>query len=144
MKSSGNTTVARLICDEGTAKRVANLLSESLEASEGRDRGIEATDAQWGRGGSFRDAARRAGAATAGRDGDGRGAGVDTIEPKDWVAASLADLKPVIAGRFTSMGHTTGQRWRRTGIGIEIEARWRSEPGTTARRADACWRLTGS
>ena len=44
MKSSGNTTVARLICDEATAKRLADLLSESLEAAETAVAAFEGTD----------------------------------------------------------------------------------------------------
>jgi ribosomal protein L11 methyltransferase len=46
----------------------------------------------------------------------------DTVETKDWVAASLADLKPVIAGRFTVHGAHDRARVAANRIGIEIEA----------------------
>ena len=122
MKSSGNTTVARLICDEGTAKRVANLLSESLEASEAAIAAFEATDAQWAVEVHFETppdepALRR----LVGTVTDAALA-FDTIEPKDWVAASLADLKPVIAGRFTVHGAHDRAALAANRIGIEIEA----------------------
>ena len=47
MKSSGNTALARLICDEGTAKRARQILSESLEAGETAIAAFEGTDTQW-------------------------------------------------------------------------------------------------
>lgn len=122
MKSSGNTTVARLICDEGTAKRVADLLSEILEAGEAAIAAFEGADTQWAVEVHFEtppdEAALRRLVATV----TGAALTFDTIEPKDWVAASLADLKPVIAGRFTVHGahDRTGVAVNR--IGIEIEA----------------------
>src|ERR1044072_8951199 len=104
MKSSGNTTVARLVCDEGTAKRVANLLSESLEADEAAIAAFEAPGAQWAVevhfGAPPDQPALRQLVATVTE----AALTFDTIEPKDWVAASLAELKPVIAGRFTVHG----------------------------------------
>ena len=47
MKSSGNTSVARLVCDEATARRVADLLSESLEAAETAIAAFEGAGGQW-------------------------------------------------------------------------------------------------
>ena len=122
MKSSGNTTVACLICDEGTAKRVANLLSESLEAGEAAIAAFEDSDTQWAVEVHFEappdQAALRRLVATV----TGAALTFDTIEPKDWVAASLADLTPVIAGRFTVHGAHDRTRVAANRTGIEIEA----------------------
>ena len=122
MKSSGNTTVARLICDEATAKRAANLLSESLEAGEAAIAAFEGPDAQWTVEVHFEappdEAALRRLVAIV----TGAPLSFETIEPKDWVAASLADLKPVIAGRFTVHGAHDRTRVASNRIGIEIEA----------------------
>ena len=122
MKSSGNTTVACLICDEGTAKRVANLLSESLEAGEAAIAAFEGTDTQWAVEVHFEtppdEAALRRLVATV----TAAALTFDTIEPKDWVAASLADLTPVIAGRFTVHGAHDRTRVAANRTGIEIEA----------------------
>jgi ribosomal protein L11 methyltransferase len=122
MKTSGNTAVARLICDEVTAKRVANLLSESLEAGDAAIAAFEGADAQWTVEAHFEappdEPALRQLVATV----TGAALTFDTIEPKDWVAASLADLKPVAAGRFTVHGAHDRTRVAANRIGIEIEA----------------------
>jgi ribosomal protein L11 methyltransferase len=122
MKSSGNTAVARLICDEGTAKRVANLLSESLEAGEAAIAAFEGPDAQWAVEVHFEEPpdepALRQLVATV----TAAAVTFETIEPKDWVAASLAELKPVVAGRFTVHGAHDRSRVAANRVGIEIEA----------------------
>lgn len=46
----------------------------------------------------------------------------DTVAAKDWVAASLADLAPVPAGRFVVHGRHDRARIAPNSIGIEIEA----------------------
>lgn len=46
----------------------------------------------------------------------------DTVEAKDWVKASLADLVPVNAGRFVVHGHHDRDRIPPNKLGIEIEA----------------------
>jgi ribosomal protein L11 methyltransferase len=46
----------------------------------------------------------------------------EQIAAKDWVAASLADLKPVEAGRFTVHGAHNRARVAPNRLGIEIEA----------------------
>src|ERR1700744_5373139 len=46
----------------------------------------------------------------------------DTVEPKDWVKASLEDLVPVPAGRFIVHGQHDRSRVPPHKIGIEIEA----------------------
>jgi ribosomal protein L11 methyltransferase len=46
----------------------------------------------------------------------------DTVAPKDWVKASLADLVPVPAGRFVVHGAHDRSRLPKNKLGIEIEA----------------------
>lgn len=46
----------------------------------------------------------------------------DTVEAKDWVKASLADLVPVRAGRFVVHGHHDRDRIAPNKLRIEIEA----------------------
>ena len=122
MKSSGNTSVARLVSDEATARRVADLLSESLEAAESAIAAFEGAGGQWTVEVHFEsppdETALRAlvGSVT------GAALAFETIEAKDWVAASLADLKPVIAGRFTVHGAHDRAHVAPNRIGIEIEA----------------------
>ena len=119
---SGNTTVARLLCDEITAKRVASLLSDSLEATDIAIAAFEGHDGLWAVEVHFEtppdQAALRAlvGTVTAAP------LSFATIAAKDWVAASLAELKPVIAGRFTVHGAHDRAHVAPNRTGIEIEA----------------------
>ncbi|HEY3793286.1 MAG TPA: 50S ribosomal protein L11 methyltransferase, partial [Bradyrhizobium sp.] len=46
----------------------------------------------------------------------------DTVEAKDWVKATLEDLVPVLAGRFTVHGQHDRARVPPNKLGIEIEA----------------------
>ena len=123
MNSAGNTTVARLVCDEATAKRLADSLSEHLDLAETAVAAFEGIDGRWNVEIHFEQAPDEA-AIRRLIGGAGGPADVmfETIAARDWVAASLAGLKPVAAGRFTVHGahdrvHVTANR-----IGIEIEA----------------------
>src|SRR4029077_4186851 len=124
MNSRGNTTVARLVCDERTARRVVDSLSDHFDSPATAVAAFEGPDRRWNVELHFEtppdEAAVRALVGQAG----GRGAdlGFETITPKDWVAASLADLKPVIAGRFTVHGAHDRARITPNRLGIEIEA----------------------
>jgi ribosomal protein L11 methyltransferase len=121
---NSSTTLARLICDEKTAKRVADALSESLEAAGTAVAAFETPDGRWNVEMHFEIPPDQA----AVRRMVGQAAGTEfvvsfeTIEAKDWVAASLADLKPVEAGRFTIHGEHDRARVVSNRIGIEIEA----------------------
>ena len=123
MNSAGNTTVARLVCDEATARRLADSLSEHLDLAETAVAAFEGIDGRWNVEIHFEQAPDEA--AIRRLIGDAGGPAdvmFETIAARDWVAASLADLKPVAAGRFTVHGahdrvHVTANR-----IGIEIEA----------------------
>ena len=123
MNSAGNTTVARLACDEATAKRLADRLSEHLDLAESAVAAFEGIDGRWNVEIHFEDAPDEAAIRRLiGAAGGPAEVTFETIAARDWVAASLADLKPVTAGRFTVHGahdrpHVTANR-----IGIEIEA----------------------
>jgi ribosomal protein L11 methyltransferase len=118
------TTLARLVCDETTARRVADLLSESFEPGETAVAAFEGPDLRWAVEVHFEvppdEAAVRALVQAAG--GDAAALVFETVEAKDWVAASLAGLKPVEAGRFTVHGAHDRARVAANRIGIEIEA----------------------
>jgi ribosomal protein L11 methyltransferase len=119
------TTVARLACDEQTARRLAAFLGESLDPENTACSAFE-DGGGWQiaihfRGApdetSLRSLVAIAAGATASR--------LLTIEPVaalDWVAQSLADLRPVRVGRFLVHGAHDRAKLHANDIGIEIEA----------------------
>jgi ribosomal protein L11 methyltransferase len=120
------TTVARLFCDEPTARRLATYFSECLDPEDTACAAFEGDDGRWQLAIHFReapnDAALRALMELA---QDGAAADALTIEPvaaADWVAQSLSGLTPVRAGRFIVHGAHDRARVRPNDIGIEIEA----------------------
>src|SRR5262249_28823528 len=128
MSSAGQSVVGRLVCDENTAKRVADLLSERLsDTLDGPGTAVaafEGLDGSWNVEIHFESmpdepAVRRLIAEAA---GTALRVNFETIAARDWVAASLADLKPVAAGRFTVHGTHDRARIAANRIGIEIEA----------------------
>jgi ribosomal protein L11 methyltransferase len=120
------TTVARLPCDEKTARRLAAFLGESLDAEDSACAAFEGDDGQWQVAVHFRrppdEASLRelvqlsAGPAAAGA------LAFESVAAADWVAQSLAGLKPVRAGRFIVHGAHDRAQIRPNEIGIEIEA----------------------
>ena len=126
MNSSGNITLARLVCEERTARRVVDSLSESFDSSATAITAFEGVDRRWNVEIHFEHppdevTVRNLVAQTAGSD-DAARLVFETVEAKDWVAASLADLKPVTAGRFTAHGTHDRARVTPNRLGIEIEA----------------------
>ncbi len=118
------TTVARLICDEPTARRLAAYLGESLD--DAVCGAFEGDGGQWQVAVHFRappDAAalRRQVAIIAGADA-AAALSIETVVETDWVAQSLAGLRPVRAGRFVVHGAHDRARIGTNDIGIEIEA----------------------
>ena len=106
MSRAGNTPAARLICDETTAKRLADQLSGHFELSESAVAAFAGVDGRWHVEIHFpappdEAAVRQLVAAAGGRSEE---LTFEEIAAKDWVAASLAELKPVTAGRFTVHG----------------------------------------
>jgi len=120
------TTVARLYCDEPTARRLATYFSECLDPEDTACAAFEGDDGRWQLAIHFRttpnDAALRV---LMELGADGATADALTIEPVaavDWVAQSLAGLAPVHAGRFIVHGAHDRVRVKSNNIGIEIEA----------------------
>jgi ribosomal protein L11 methyltransferase len=120
------TSLATLITDEQSARRIADGIAEGFPADE---IAVSLTDA--GRG-SWRmtvyfpappdqNALRVLAAAAAGPEA-GRALEFQRIAAKDWVAESLAGLKPVAAGRFIVHGAHDRGGVAVNRIGIEIEA----------------------
>jgi ribosomal protein L11 methyltransferase len=120
------TTVARLFCDEKTARRLASFLGESLDADDSACAAFEGDDGQWQVAIHFRhppdEAALRElvqlSAGTAAADA----LAFENVAAADWVAQSLAGLKPVRAGRFIVHGAHDRAQVMPNEIGIEIEA----------------------
>jgi ribosomal protein L11 methyltransferase len=114
------------IGDERTAHRVVDLLSESLDDGEAAVAAYERSDGRWDVNVHFSDSPDQASIRelvrlAAGED-IARHVSFDTVEAKDWVAASLEDLVPVPAGRFVVHGRHDRARIPANRLGIEIEA----------------------
>jgi ribosomal protein L11 methyltransferase len=123
LPSMSETTVARLVCNEPTARRLAGVLGESLD---------EAVCAAFEAGGAwqlaihFRSApdetAVRALLRLAAGETMAAALSFEAVEAADWVAQSLAGLPPVKAGRFIVHGAHDRLRVPANALGIEIEA----------------------
>jgi ribosomal protein L11 methyltransferase len=120
------TTVARLTCDESTARRLATYLSESLDSEDAACAAFEGEDGRWHLAAHFRTTPNEAGLRELVRIAAGEAAAnalsLERIAGADWVAQSLAGLKPVYAGRFVIHGAHDRARPKPNDIGIEIEA----------------------
>ncbi len=120
------TTLARLQADESAAKRIAALLHESLPPDETATAAFEDDDGRWRIEVHFREPPDEQGVRELVRLAAGDSAAADLtfdpLESKDWVKASLAGLKPVVAGRFFVHGSHDRGRIPGNAIGIEIEA----------------------
>jgi len=118
------TTVARLFCDEPTARMVATLAGETLD--DAACAAFEDDGGQWQVAIHFgvgvdRAAVRELVARAAG-DTMAQALTFAQVAQIDWVAQSLAGLKPVRAGRFIVHGAHDRARIPVNAIGIEIEA----------------------
>ena len=120
------TTVARLACDEQTARRLAAYLGESLDVGDTVCAAFEDGAGRWQVAVHFRqppeEASLRSLVAIAAGEAASRLLTIEPVAPADWVAQSLADLKPVRVGRFLVHGAHDRARLRSNDIGIEIEA----------------------
>jgi ribosomal protein L11 methyltransferase len=114
------------IGDERTARRVVDLLNESLDDSQAAVAAYERADGRWDISVHFAEAPDQAVirelVALAASAEVARHITFDTVEAKDWVAASLEDLVPVQAGRFVVHGRHDRARIPANKLGIEIEA----------------------
>jgi len=120
------TILARLVCDEKTAKRLAALAAESFEPDDIACAAFERDGGGWEVALHFRhkpdEKAVRELVAVAADKRAAQALTFETLADKDWVEASLAGLKPVAAGRFIVHGAHDRARIRPNQIGIEIEA----------------------
>jgi ribosomal protein L11 methyltransferase len=121
-----------LVSDERRARAVADLIAESFEAGEAASTVFE-TEERWPGGGrgwlmeayfGFKpdQEAIRTLIAAASDEETARSAIFGLTEKRDWVANSLAGLKPVRAGRFLVHGRHDRARVGANDVGIEIEA----------------------
>jgi ribosomal protein L11 methyltransferase len=125
------THVMRLAADMKTATRLATQLGEMLDADENAVAAFESADGtHWlveaffsaePAEAAIRDLIRLALPGPAG-DRAAIDAAFDTLQPKDWISASLEGLKPVRAGRFLIHGQHDRPAVRANDIAIEIEA----------------------
>src|SRR5579872_2399055 len=114
------------LSDEATAKRVSDLLTESLFEGEAAVAAFEGESGRWDITLHFAQAPDEAAirdlvASAAGEDA-AKGIRFDSVEPKDWVKATLEQLVPVPAGRFVVHGRHDRARVAPNKLGIEIEA----------------------
>jgi ribosomal protein L11 methyltransferase len=119
------TMVARLRTDERTARRLADVFAECFDPEETASGAYEA-DGGWivalySARPFDRDALQEMIAGAAG-EAAARALTFETIAENDWIAASLAGLKPVAVGRFVVHGRHDRARIPFNHIGIEIEA----------------------
>jgi ribosomal protein L11 methyltransferase len=120
------TTVARLTCDETTARRLASTLGETLDSEAAACAAFEDNDGRWHVAIHFRsdpdESSLRELVALAAGDAAASALSIERIAGADWVAQSLAGLKPVRVGRFVIHGAHDRGRPKSNDIGIEIEA----------------------
>jgi ribosomal protein L11 methyltransferase len=121
-----------LVSDERRARAVADLVAESFEPGEAASTVFE-TEERWPGGGRAwlmeayfgwkpDEEAIRALIAAASDEETARSATFGLTEKRDWVANSLAGLKPVRAGRFLIHGAHDRARVGASDVAIEIEA----------------------
>jgi ribosomal protein L11 methyltransferase len=124
--------VMRLVSDERRARSVADLIVESFEPAEAASTAFETDDRLPGGGKAWLveayfgwepdEEAVRALIAVASDEATALAATFGLTEKRDWVANSLAGLKPVRAGRFLVHGAHDRTRVRANDVAIEIEA----------------------
>jgi ribosomal protein L11 methyltransferase len=114
------------IGDEQTARRISDLLTETLDESEAAIGAFEGPGGNWDVTFYFADAPNEAAirglVALAAGEQAAQSVKFDTVEPKDWVKATLDALVPVPAGRFVVHGRHDRSKVAPNKWGIEIEA----------------------
>jgi ribosomal protein L11 methyltransferase len=120
------TTVARLACNEQTARRLASHLAENLDPEDCACAAFDGGDGQWQVAVHFRNApdemVLRALVAAVAGEMAAASVSVEPVAETDWVTESLAGLKPVHAGRVVLHGAHDRARIPVNAVGIEIEA----------------------
>jgi len=114
------------LSDEHTARRIADILSETFDAGETAVAAFEAENGGWDITVHFSEkpdeATIRQLIALASDEATAAVVRFEAVEAKDWVKASLEGLKPVVAGRFMVHGAHDRDTIGPNVIGIEIEA----------------------
>ena len=122
----------RVTLDAARAKKIADLIVESFEPAEAASTAFE-TEVLWPGGGKAwiveayfgfepdKDGLRELVAAAAGEEAAAL-VEFDVADERDWVANSLAGLKPVRAGRFLIHGAHDRDKVKPNDVAIEIEA----------------------
>jgi ribosomal protein L11 methyltransferase len=120
------TTVARLVCDEPTARRLAAVLGESLDTEHAVCAAFEGAGGEWQLAIHFRaapdEAALRALVALAADEQAAAALCFEPLAAADWVRQSLQGLAPVRAGRFIVHGAHDRAGVPVNAVAIEIEA----------------------
>jgi len=120
------TAAARLVCDEPTARRLASYLAETLDGEDCVCAAFEGADGRWQVAVHFRqppdEATLRALVAVVAGEEAAAALTIEPVDDADWVAQSLAGLKPVRAGRFVVHGAHDRVSLKPNDIAIEIEA----------------------
>lgn len=120
------TSVARLSCDEPTARRLAAYLGESLDVEDSACAAFEDGHGRWQVAIHFRNTPDETRLRNLVKFAAGPAAAdalrIEKVPADDWVAKSLAGLEPVRAGRFIVLGAHDRADLRVNDIGIEIEA----------------------
>jgi ribosomal protein L11 methyltransferase len=121
-----STAVALLETDLQTARRIADLVAESLPADEIAVALVDIGTGRWQVAMHFRappdEKIIRALVAAVAGDAAAKALRFERVAAKDWVRESLAGLAPVTAGRFIVHGAHDRARIPHNRIGIEIEA----------------------
>jgi ribosomal protein L11 methyltransferase len=114
------------IGDEQTARRISDLLTETLDEAEAAIGAFEGPGGRWDVTFYFADAPNEAAirelVGLAAGDEAARSLRFDTVEARDWVRATLDELVPVHAGRFVVHGQHDRAKVAPNKLGIEIEA----------------------
>ena len=125
LAANDTSVVARLWMEPAPARRLADLLAEHLPPDTAVS-AYEGSDGRWCVEVHFEhppdETGLRALVAELAGPAAGAALGFETIAARDWVAASLAGLSPVPAGRFLVHGAHDRAGVPANRIGIEIEA----------------------
>src|SRR5262249_28142028 len=120
------TVVVRLACDGPTARQLADALADAFDAGDAAVAAFERPDGGWSFEAHFAkapdEATLRALVDAVAGEAAAQALVLETVAARDWVAASLAGLKPVAAGRFLVHGAHDRAYVPAHRIGIEIEA----------------------
>ncbi len=123
---SSETTVARLLTDAASARKIIDAIAESFAGGEVVASAFEEPDGRWSVAVHFQrrseQASLRALVAAAAGAASADALIFDALAPADWVRKGLEGLEPVAAGRFTVHGAHDAAQVQVNRIRIQIEA----------------------